>query len=138
MSRENVEIVRRVLGSDVIDATEPGVVEGIVERLPAEIEFEEDPRFPEAGVYRGRSELLGYYRQFTSEFERFVFEVEEIVSTGPADVLVLFRLSGLGSGSSATFEFRPAWLFTVRDGRVTRIKAYLDRDEALEATGRRG
>jgi ketosteroid isomerase-like protein len=136
MSEENVEIVWGVWGvidGRRVDVTEPDVPEGFVERLDPEVEFEEDPSFPEAGVYRGRSEVLRYFKNFTAQFEQFVFEVEDVMVVGGDGVLFCFRQTGRGKGSGAEFDFQSAWLFTVRDDRVVRIRSYLDRKEALEA-----
>jgi ketosteroid isomerase-like protein len=136
--RENVEIVWGVIDGRRVEATEPNRAEAFVERLDPEIEFEEDPSFPEAGVYRGRTELLRYFRNFTAEFEQFVFEVEDMKVAGEDGVLVSFRQTGRGKGSGAEFDFQSAWLFTVREDRVVRIRSYLDRAEALEAAGLSG
>jgi len=135
MSQENVEVVRRVIDGRRIDVTEPEVPEAFVGRLDPEIEFEEDPSFPEAGLYHGRSEVLRYFKNFTASFEQFVFEVEDMKVAGGDGVLVCFRQSGRGEGSGAEFDFQSAWLFTVRDDRVLRIRSYLDQTEALEAAG---
>jgi ketosteroid isomerase-like protein len=135
MSRENVEVVWGVIDGPRVDVTEPDVPEAFVERLDPEIEFEEDPSFPEAGVYRGRSEVLRYFKNFTAEFERFVFEVEDVKVAGQDGVLLCLRQTGQGKGSGAEFDIQSAWLFTVRDDRVVRIRSYLDQAEAIEAAG---
>jgi hypothetical protein len=55
MSQENVEIVRRALGGMSQNVAEHGEARAsAVESLAPGIEFEEDPRFPEARTYRGR------------------------------------------------------------------------------------
>ena len=137
MSQENVEVVWRVIDGPKVEVTEPGIPEALVERLDPEVEFEEDPSFPEAGVYRGRSEVLRYFKNFIAEFEQFVFEVEDVKIAGEDGVLLCLRETGRGKGSGAEFDFQSAWLFTVRDDRVVRIRPYLDRAEALEAAGLR-
>ena len=137
MSEENVEVVWGVIDGRRFDVTEPDVPEAFVDRLDPEVEFEEDPSFPEAGVYRGRSEVLRYFKNFIAEFEQFVFEVEDVKVAGEDGVLLCLRETGRGKGSGAEFDFQSAWLFTVRDGRVVRIRAYLDQAEALEAAGLR-
>jgi hypothetical protein len=48
MSQENVEIVWAAIDGRRVDVTEPDVPEAFVERLDPEVEFEEDPSFPEA------------------------------------------------------------------------------------------
>lgn len=133
MSQQNIEIVRRAVGVLSFDAADEAARVASVERLDPEVEFEEDRHFPEARTYRGREEVLNYFTQFVSQFERFVFSVEDLVDGGGDNVLVCLRISGVGKGSYAEFEIQPGWMFTVRDGRVVRIRAYLERSEALEA-----
>jgi ketosteroid isomerase-like protein len=135
MSQENVEVVRRALGPMSEDAAEDGVRAAVVQRFAPTVEFEEDPRFPEARTYRGRVDVLDYFTEFVSQFDHFVITVEDLVDAGPEDVLACLHIHGRGKGSSAEFDARAGWIFTVREGEVVRIKAYLDRTEALEAVG---
>lgn len=99
------------------------------------VEFEEDPRFPEAKLYRGRDAVGEYFDSFKSSFERFDFDVEDIVDAGDDRVLMLVRewVRGIGSGADAQME--SGWVLTVRDGKVVRVRPYLDRQEALQAVG---
>jgi ketosteroid isomerase-like protein len=135
MSQENVEIVRRAIGVMSQDAAEDEARTAAVQRLAPGVEFEEDPRFPEARTYRGRVEVLSYFTEFVSQFEHFVLDVEDLVASGTDDVLCCLHIHGRGKGSSAAFDVRAGWIFTVRDGEVVRIRAFLNRAEALEAAG---
>jgi ketosteroid isomerase-like protein len=56
---------------------------------------------------------------------------------GGDGILVCVRQTGQGKGSGAEFDFQSAWLFTVRDDQVVRIRAYVDQAEGLEAVGLR-
>ena len=135
MSQENVEIVRRAIGPLSQDVADDDARAASVQRLAPTVEFEEDARFPEARTYRGRDEVLRYFTEFVSQFEQFVLAVEDLVDSGADDVLVCLHIHGRGKGSSAEFDVRAGWIFTVREGEVVRIRAYLDRAEALEAVG---
>ena len=142
MSEENVEIVRRAWTNASqadpaikLDALDPDAIAAIVESLDPEVEFHEDPRFPEAGVYRGVAAVRGYWDGFTENFEQFTFEVEDFVDIGEERVLVLLGLTTRGRGSGATVDVRPGWIFTVRNRRVARIDAIFDRNDALQAAG---
>jgi ketosteroid isomerase-like protein len=145
MSKENVEIVWAALRTAAgrgqadpgtrIDALDPRAVEATVEFFDSEVEFEEDPRFPEADVFHGRAAVRAYFDQFTDQFQEFGFEVDDVLDAGADDVLVLLHLRGRGKVSGAEFDQRSAWLFSVRDGRAFRVRTYFDRTEALEAVG---
>lgn len=50
-------------------------------------------------------------------------------------VLLLGRLEGRGLTSGATVDSALGMAFDVRDGAITRIRGYLDHDEALVAVG---
>jgi hypothetical protein len=50
MSQENVEVVRQVLSGLSRDAAQERTLEAFVERLAPDVEFVEDPHFPEAGI----------------------------------------------------------------------------------------
>ena len=54
---------------------------------------------------------------------------------GDGLVLVLGRLEGRGRGSGATVDSALGMAFDLHDGTITRIRGYLDRDEALAAVG---
>jgi len=136
MSQENREVVRRAIGAMSFHAAAEGHTRtALVERLASEVEFEEDSRFPEARIYRGRSEVLRYFSEFVSQFEHYVFNLEELVDAGGDDVLACLRIHGQGKGSRAEFDVRPGWIFTVRGSEIVRIRAYYERAEALEAVG---
>ena len=117
------------------DAAEDDVRTASVQGLAAGVEFEEDPRFPEARTYRGRDEVLRYFTDFVSQFEHFEIDVEDLVACGANDVLCCLHIHGRGKGSSAEFDVRAGWVYTGSRGEVVRIRAYLDRAEALEAVG---
>src|SRR3954453_15380013 len=135
MSQENVEVVRQVLSGFSPDAAEAGTLDSYHQRLSPDLEFVEDPRFPEAGTYRGREEYLHYARDFVAQFEEFAFTVEDLREVPDGRVLVCLRLRGRGRGSNAAFDARAGWVYTVRNGLVVHIRAYVDRTEALEAVG---
>ena len=132
MSEENVEIVRRLSealsGRDNLEALRPF--------LDPDIAWHEDASFPEAGVYYGIEDCEEYARQFIAEFSEIHYEVRESIDAGD-DVIANMHIRGRGKTSGADFELSAWWAFTIRDRRVVRCFAYLDRDRALEAIGLR-
>ena len=136
MSRENVEVLRGYLGMR-IDALDDRALDRVMQVFHPEVEFREDPKFPEARVYRGRDTLRAYARRFSAELDAFSWEVEDILDADDDQVLVLLRVRGRGKGSGAEFDTRAGWVLTLTEARVVRVDAYLDRREALEAAGLR-
>ncbi len=136
MSRENVEVVREVLNPMSIEVAEDSSIgDELVDRLAAEVEYQEDPRFPEAATYRGREEVRRYFKEFVAQFDTYVFTVEDILDAGADAVLVCLHIEGRGKSAGAGFDVHAGWVFTVGDGEVVRIRAYFDRAEAFEAVG---
>jgi ketosteroid isomerase-like protein len=141
MSEENVKLARDVFlaasRGGALDALDQDALERAFKLFHPEIEIREDPRFPEAGVFRGQNAVRSYFAQFTEQFDEFRFDFEDVLDAGGDRMVLLFHLHGRGKDSGAVFEERPAWVQTIRDGRVVRIEAYLDRADALEAAGLR-
>jgi ketosteroid isomerase-like protein len=133
MSLENVKLVRTTFD----ETLRRGDRTPRAEYFDPGVEYHEDPRLPEAGVYRGVEELFGYWEQFIENFDEFVIEPEDFVDIGGDRVLVPLIITTRGRGSSAAVTARNAWIFTVRDALITRIEAFADREEALEAAGLR-
>jgi ketosteroid isomerase-like protein len=126
------ESISRGGSADVLD---DATMDAAFESFHPDIEFREDPRFPEAGVYRGRDAVRRYLTQFTHQFDEFRFELEELLDAGDDRALALLNLRGRGKDSGAMFEAQAGWIYTIQDGRTVRIDAYLDRREAMEAAG---
>jgi ketosteroid isomerase-like protein len=129
MSQENVEVVRRW-----IDAGNRADLDAWLSGFAPEAEWHTSGRFADRGVYRGREGLVRYWTEVQGDIEELTTSVSEIRASGDK-VFVAATLTGRGRQSKARFEER-AWLVTTCcDGRVERVEAYLDPDEALEAAG---
>ena len=144
MSDENVEIVRGLFdqasqnsadAEPELNVLDPASTAVLFEALDPGIEFHEDPRFPEAGIHRGVDAVRSYLERFTESFAEFSFAAERYIDLGDGRVLVLLVLTTRGKGSGANVEVKPGWIVTLRNDRVTRIDAFLDREQALEAAG---
>ena len=51
------------------------------------------------------------------------------------DVVVVLRVAARGTGSGVPIAQQRVWLWTFRDGRAVRAKAFRSKREALEAVG---
>jgi ketosteroid isomerase-like protein len=129
VSQENVEIVRRAW-----EAFNRGDLDAFMADVAEDAEFEEDPAFPEAGVFRGRDEVVAYVRGFQEQMRDHRFEVEEVRDLGDK-VLALLHETARGASSGIGVDQRPAFLYEFKEARITRVRAYLHRSEALKAVG---
>lgn len=129
MSQENIKLVRTLGG-----VFSRGRLESLRPFFDVDIEWHEDPSFPEAGVYRGIEAFEEYAGEFIAEFSEIHYEPREIIDAGD-DVVANMWIRGRGKTSGAEFELSAWWAITIRDQKVVRCFAYLDRDRALEAVG---
>jgi ketosteroid isomerase-like protein len=91
---------------------------------------------PNPGVYRGREVARQFFEDLMEPFEEIHIEPEEIFHRG--ETIVFFvRIRSRPAGTTATLENRVGHLWTMRDGKATRMRLFPRREEALEAAGLR-
>ena len=128
MSEENVEIVRAAFGP-----LSRGEFSGWAD-LPDNLELILAPEMPDAGTYRG-AEARQWMLSWAESFERLTQELVELRDVGDGRVLAEFIQRGWSAGSDVPVEL-PTWsLMTLRDGELTRMELFMNRDAALEAAG---
>jgi ketosteroid isomerase-like protein len=89
------------------------------------------------GVRRGFEEVRDAWLTWFEAFEDVDFEIEELVGDGDS-VVAFIRVRGRGRESGLVIEQRLPSVWTVRGGRVERVKGYRDEGDALRAAGLRG
>jgi ketosteroid isomerase-like protein len=131
ISEQNLEITRRFV--EAFDRDGP---DGLIDLLDPEVEYVEDPKFPQAGVYRGRDAVLRQWREFWASFEDYHVEVEDRFAVGDR-VVTICRESGRGAASGVPVNRPTGYVHTFRAGKVVRVEIFLDPADALEAVGGR-
>lgn len=130
MSQEAVEIVRAGFEAWKSRST------GLFDLFAEDIEWEVRPDLPDAATYRGLEGVQELLSQFMAVMGDMWFEPEDLIEAGEDQVVVPLRWGGTGKASGAPFEEqKETWVFTVRDGKVTRIKEFATREEAFKAAG---
>jgi ketosteroid isomerase-like protein len=132
MSRENVEVVRRAT-----DAFNGGGIDAALDFFDEEIEWTTTGIFLEAGTYRGHDGVRRYMGALAAELDDLQSEPEELIDAGDA-VVVPFHLLARGKQSGAPVDFAGVLVYWLRNGKIFRIRNYLERSEALEAAGLSG
>ena len=133
MSQENVEIVSRIYDAVARrDVATPfafyadDIVWDLSNWRPAEL----DPR----PVYTGHEGVREAWRDRLSAWGEVDFEVEELMEAGDRVVAVI-RDRQVGRSSGVPIEASHAAVWTLVDGKVTRLQVFDDRRQALEAVG---
>jgi ketosteroid isomerase-like protein len=131
MSRENVELVRRVNEAHargdlatVFAAYDPEI-EWHVSRISGFDDFD--------AVYVGPKGIRDFFRTWLDAWESISFDFEELIDADDKVVVILTqRMRGRKSG--VEIEWRAyAQVWTVREGKLSRMEFFPTRAEALEA-----
>jgi ketosteroid isomerase-like protein len=136
MSEENVSLVRELL-----ELFAHRQHERVFEFYDPEIEWDasrgREVIVPElARVYRGHDGVRAYWREWLSAWSDLDFEVEDVLDAGDDVVALIRNQRQWGRRSGVVTEIAPYGLvFTIRDGKVVRWRAFPDQEAALEAAG---
>jgi ketosteroid isomerase-like protein len=131
MSRANVEIAKRV-----IDAFNGRDVDAIFDCVNADVEwFPAMPVTLGGGALRGREGIESYIREVNDTWEEYRVVRQDFRDLGEDQVLVLSRVEGRGAGSRGLVDAAMGQIFDFRDGKISRVRTYLDHGEALRAAG---
>jgi ketosteroid isomerase-like protein len=131
MSQENVEVVRRSF-----EAFNRGDYREALACFDAEVEYDLT-HFPDGRVYHGHAGVREAFRTWLGTWEDYRQEQDEVIDAGD-EVVVAVRESGSGKGSGARLERPTFGVWTIERGKVTRIRFYASREEALDAVGLAG
>jgi ketosteroid isomerase-like protein len=143
MSRENVEIVRRVYAEcgPIALPLNPDEERALLDRMFGEywderVEVRMPDDYPEgAQLLRGREGMARLIAMLRETWTEFRFEPERFIDAGD-QVAVFIHVVAEGGASGLVAERETAHVWRVRDGRLASIQIYLDRSQALEAVGR--
>jgi ketosteroid isomerase-like protein len=87
-------------------------------------------------AYEGHEGVRQHWREVLSAFGEIDFEVEELVDAGDR-VLAAIRERDVGRASGVPVEAAHLAVWTLADGKVTRMQVFDDRRQAVEAAGLR-
>jgi ketosteroid isomerase-like protein len=138
MSREDVEVVGRFYtryrGDYDAFRRDP---DGLFSMLHPDIEWHPLTGALVEGVpYRGHEGIRQYFDDLAESWEASWVAADRLLDAGDC-VVVIGRIHSCGKGSGVEMEIPAAWVWKVREGRVTYMRVYLDRSEAFEAAGLR-
>jgi ketosteroid isomerase-like protein len=130
MSQANVEVVRGIWEAD-----RRRDVEAVQAAYAPNVEWEDHAGlWGDWGVARGPDGIRQAWRRWYEAFEDVDMEFGEVAANGDV-VVVTYHLSARGRGSGVEVELAITLVWTLHAGKVVRIRAYTNRDEALEAAG---
>jgi ketosteroid isomerase-like protein len=131
MSRENVELIRKVFA-----AFDQGDIEAVLRMCDEEIVITQPAEVPGINPQqRGHQGVLEAFAIWPEQWDDFRVEVLAL-TPAPADkVIANIRTLGRGKQSGVEVDMEFSFVFTVRDEKIVEWQLFLREDQALEAAG---
>lgn len=132
MSQENVELARAS-----IDLFNQRDVSALAELSDEDFEFVSVLTAVESGgaTFRGPQAWTSYFAAMDETWEDWQIEDRGIFDADDVGVAASFRIVGRGRRSGVPVEHAIGVAFRFRQGKLWRLRAYLDPRDALEAVG---
>jgi ketosteroid isomerase-like protein len=84
--------------------------------------------------FHGTSGVVEEARRWEEMWLDYRFEVKDLVAAGDK-VVLLYHQVGTSKESGIEVEERAGWVYTLRQGKITRVEMFQDRETALRAAG---
>ncbi len=128
-TKENIQTVK-----DFFAAMGRGDEQGLLARTAEDIEWIiPGEHWPLAGTHRGHAGLADLLQKASENLETSFPEPPEFVAQGDR-VLVVGFATGKVKATNKTFEDHWVFAITVRDGRLTNIREYIDTQALARAS----
>jgi ketosteroid isomerase-like protein len=121
----NVDLVR-----EAFDAFMRGEVDRALESADPDIICVRAPPIPDPQTYHGIDGVLQMYADWTTDFDDFEMEALDYDEVGDR-VFVEVIQRGRGKASGVMVVGRFWFVYTVAEGKITRMDAYLTSEQAL-------
>jgi uncharacterized protein len=124
MSQRNLEIVRKLFAD--LEATD---LAGALSLFHPEVEWS-----PTEGTYRGIEGVGSHWIEWMEPWDEHRIEPVELIEAGE-NVIATIHLTARGEHSGMEIDQHFFQVYTVREGKITRMVEFVDRASALEAAG---
>jgi ketosteroid isomerase-like protein len=129
VSRENVEIVRRMM-----EAWVGGSPETALGYMAADVEYDVTVR-PDGKVWHGHEGVSRAVIEWVGAWSEWSIELERYLDVGDDRVAFLWQERGTAKGSGVAMSLKGISVVTLRDGVVVSMVAHVDRERVLADLG---
>jgi len=133
MSRENVELVRRIYDA-VARRDDVTPFELYAEDIVWDLSNMRRAALYARPVYVGHDGVREMWRESVAAFGNVDFDVEDLMDAGQC-VLAVIHERAVGRASGAAVEAAHFAVWTFARGKVVRLQIFDDREQAVEAAG---
>jgi ketosteroid isomerase-like protein len=128
--QKNVEVVRRVVAA--LNARD---LEGYLACCSEDVEL----HLPVvAGVYEGAEGIKRWFADIEDAGPDFHMNLRGVKAIGGNQVLAFLHVASTGRASGIPLTMETANIYELIDDKISRIRIFLDRSEALKAVGLEG
>lgn len=121
---------------DGYEAMNRGDFDAALARMHPRVVWENDPDGPEGSTrYVGRNQVRKFWEEFFGVWDRYRFEVLEVVEARSDLAVAHTLLKTWMRGADDPVSMHTTYLWTIRDNRAVRVCLYFNRDEGLKAAG---
>jgi ketosteroid isomerase-like protein len=131
ISQENAAIVRSVYAAFSGLAQGGEIAPYVAAHFASDCEYRP---VEEASTIRGHNALIRWIERWLEAWDDAWDEIDEIIEADQM-VIAAIRVHGRGRKSGIEISQRLFDVFELHEGKVLRIREYLDPDQALEAAG---
>ena len=132
MSRENVRLVERAIAA--INARD---IEGYLACCTENVKLE-TPMAAVGGVYEGIDGIRRFLTDVEEAAPDFRIELDGVEEVDSKRVIAFLRTSSTGRASGIRMAMTQTNVYDLIDGKISHIRIFIDRDEALKAVGLEG
>ena len=123
-----VELARRLY-----KAFAEGDLGAAADLVDPEIELRPPPTSPEERTYKGYDAVRRHLTELIAPFDGVRILPREFIDAGSGKVVVILHVTGRGKSSGFEIDTQFAHVLSLSAGRVTRLQAFLEADDALRA-----
>src|SRR3954454_4824634 len=120
MSQENVEIVRGVMELLSRAGMSEAAATALLDRFAPNVHIDMTRRVINPDTYEGHAGLRRLGSEVAEVWEEFRIEPERFIDAGDR-VIVIETRRGRGKGSGIEVEQRSGVIWTIREGKITRL-----------------
>jgi ketosteroid isomerase-like protein len=127
MSEDPVEVIRQVA-----ERLNAGDIEGMLELYHEDIVHQPSPEWPDTQPTKGKAAFREVTEDWVSLWQSMEIETDTVEAYGERVLATgSWRTTGRASGVEGTMPIQI--VYTVRDGRITRLEWFADHDAAVAA-----
>jgi ketosteroid isomerase-like protein len=107
-----------------------GDIAAVLDMLADDVEWSSPRTLPHGGEFRGKAAVAGFFQSIGANWQSLSLEVEAVGEVGSELAFGILRAEGPRT-SGERQSYGAAHAFTIRNGKITSFREYVDLDKAL-------